>query len=372
MRWLGVGLPLLLGLALVGAFVYFLVGFREPAGVAAPSVAPPAKKAPPEMPKATPEPSLEVFQRPPLPPSGRGLARWKIEHLPEGWDPVIAERLARLFETMAVYKPTDAEVIDAIYRAREEIEKYLAGLGPEAIPTLNAILGAEPDFANRRFLLYALGNLGPRSEEATFALRDFYEKNRDIIDARNEMSHLIEAMGNLKNETSFQYMNEQIDDSSTPDSFRDKFIQALGKHPQAGKSVKKFVEYMDYEEDAQIRNHSAQALGGIRDSASLDYLVDRYGREPFTPVQQTILGSIGKIGDEKALPFLEGQARTAEKDDLRFSAARAIWRIGTSKAMEVFQSVIEGERVERLRNLMKEWLQETRSPSPSPSAPNRR
>jgi HEAT repeat protein len=363
-KWLAIGMPLAVGLFLVGLFVVLLIRYRDP--ITTEKAAPPRKPATASH-KGIQAPvngivavDLEKIQKKPPPaPHGKGPERWSFERIPEGWDPVIAAEIARYFDAMGVLNPTEPEVIQALYEAREQIEKYLAGLGPEAIPTLNAILGAEPDFGNRRFLLYALGNLGPQSEEATYALLDFYKRSRDIVEARSEMGHLIEAMSRLKNETAYQQFNEQLDDESTPIDLKDKFIQALGKHPRAGQSLDQFKKYMEYEEDPNIRNHSAQALGGIQDPQSLDSLIGRYSREPYLPVRQTILGSIGKVRDESTLPFLEGQARSSAEEGIRLSASRAIWRIGTPRAMKTLRSILAEERSEKIREEIQKWLQES-------------
>jgi len=56
---------------------------------------------------------------------------------------------------------------------------------------------------------------------------------------------------------------------------------------------------MQEDEDPNCRNHSAQYLGKTRRPEDVDDLISAYGRESYYWVKQTILGSIGKTGDER-------------------------------------------------------------------------
>jgi HEAT repeat protein len=315
----------------------------------------PPAAAPPAIPLPGPVVPAEA---PPAAPLAKGLRRWAIDHLPEGWDPLLAEKIVRFFEEMEI-DPLNAE--DEERRAklqdlREEFARFLAGLGPEAIPTLAAILNTEPDFSFRRFLIAAIGDLGPKSEEATFVLKDFYDKSRDNLAARSEMNHVIEAMGHLKNETAYQVMTENLA-PGTPAYYRDKFIQALGEHPRRAEAIPRIVEILHEEGDANCRNHAAQYLGKTRRAEDIADLIGAYENERYLPVQQTILGSLGKIGDETALPFLEQEARTGESDGVRLSAANAIRRIGTPRAMKILGGLLQVERSDMIRSNIQEWIQ---------------
>src|ERR1041385_424366 len=258
--------PLLAGVILLGVFIVLLIESKN-SEAPAPSALERARedalrKIKEDQQAEKARRAVEVPPRPEWKPTGTGLARWSMRNAPEGWDSEVAERIAKLFEAMDV-TPGDPELADRISKAREELRAYLAGLGPEPIPTLSAILTHGGDFIARRFVIEALGNLGPRSELATLALKEVYDKERsdERSGAPVEVNHLIEAFGNLKNDSSFEMMNSLIEDrASNRDYYRDKLVEALGKHPRAEESLPKFHEWLD-EEDPSIRNHSAQALG---------------------------------------------------------------------------------------------------------------
>ncbi len=351
-RWFRVGAPLAVGLGLIGLFVYLLFQFQEPEApkpTGFDDALGLGRKAIKEKRLEKKAEETEVPPRPAAPPSGTGLARWTIDRLPEGWSPEIAAKLAKLFEEMDVTDASDPTLADRVVKARAELQAYLDSLGPEAIPTFTGILRGETDFVARRFLIHALGKLGPRSEDATWALREVYEANKDKLAARSETNHVIEAMGDLKNESSYGLLRTLADDrESTSPYDRDKCIQALGKHPQAAESLDKFHEWMQTDDDPNVRNHSAQALGNLKRSESVDHLIARYKEEPYVPVQQTILGSIGKIGDPGAVPFLTDVARTGEKE-VRLTALHQLKRIGSPQALRNLRTLLDYEREEKLR-----------------------
>lgn len=359
--------PLAAGLALIALFAFFLWdhagGERPlPQGTRPPGRPPPPLSTLVSVEARTDPMFQQMERRKPGPPPGEGLERWNIEKMPEGWDPELAGRLARFFEDMDVTDPERGDKIENLDATREQLRAFLASLGPEAIPTLSAVLSVETDFVNRRFLIYALGDLGPRSEEATFALADFYESTRGTPGARSETNHVIKAMGSLKNETSFQFIGDYIDNPDTSSYDRDKLIQVLGEHPRRDEAIPRFVAGMRDERDVNTRNHSAQALGKIRQPRTLAELISSFEREEVWYVRQTILGSIGKIGDPSALPFLEKQARIAEPSGVRLSAANAIRLIGMAepwreKARRILQSLLGVERDASVRESIIGWLE---------------
>jgi len=291
---------------------------------------------------------------------GEGLDRWEFENVPEGFDPALALRIAQFFKDMELPDVQDNAQLKRLMETREELRSFLATLGPEAIPTLSAILGVELDFVNRRFLIYALGDMGGKSEESTLALMDFYEKIREDPAALSEVGHVIKAIGNLKNHSSYDLITSEIDNEANPPGHRDRFIKALGEHPRRAESVPRMVEIMDGDKDVNCRNHAAQFLGKTADPSTLDYLIARFYREKVYFVRQTILGSIGKLGNPDALPFLNEVAQT-EESRIRLSAGRAIWRIGTPKAIDTLKYLARSEHSETNSKHFEKW---TETPPP--------
>ena len=290
-------------------------------------------------------------------PAGTGPNRWALQTLPAGWDPALAAHLASVFETMDV-SDHDPEKLGKLLGAREALEKFLRNLGPEALPTLGAILGAEPDFVNRRFVLRAIGDLGPKTEDATFVLHQFYLDRRGQPGARSETNYVIEAMGRLKNDSAFSGIRSFIEAPETPNYDRDKFVQALGDHPRAIEALPQFLHEGNNNQDIGTRNHSWQAIGkqGPKAVEALGALISAWERETAYHVRQTILGSIGKLGDARALPALERIARTATPSSDRLSAARAIFRLGTPAALNTLRALIPDERDAKLQTTYQGWL----------------
>jgi hypothetical protein len=350
-------LPLAAGIILLGLFTYLLIGLMGDGEKETASVPSDPKIVLPPRPIIPPA----VDPQPKGPPPEKGLRRWHFDRPIEGWDPELASKIAEFFEAMEItYGPDgpDHAKLATLEEKRDELQKFLASLGPEAIPTLAAILGEEQDFVDRRFLLYALGDLGPKSELATEALDIFYQKSREDPKAAGEIGHVIQAMGRLKNEMSFQLMNREIDDPSTPVEYRDKFILALGDHPDREKAIPRIVRVLHEDGSVNCRNRAAQFLGKTRKPDTLDQLIAAFSRQDEQVfVKQTILGSIGKLGDERALPFLMEVALRGDPDDVRLSAANAIHRIGTPKAIGNLRELLQVERNDGIRKRIEGWIE---------------
>ena len=337
-----------------------------------------------QAPSATPVPLAEYPWGSPTEPDpyrrpeevarhGGDFPRWNLKEFPEGWNPALAREIHAYFESMSVAY-TDEEKLARLRELREQFREFLASLGPQAVPTLAAILNAEGDFVHRRFILDALGNLGPQSEAATFVLRDFFMAR--YADPRNEseMIHVIDAMAHLKNDTSYGTLRDLI---QSPDggieAYRRHFVAALGEHPRREESIDVFAErlHAQNEESKNVRNMAAQALGKIRSPDTLNELYRAAQEETYFAVKQTILGSIGKIGNPNSIPFLEEQYRQAlsepqtedpirKRDNVRIrqSAARAMSRIGTPYAQQVLRELVKGEPDESTRGYMERWISE--------------
>jgi HEAT repeat protein len=375
-------LPLLFACLLTGAFVVLLLRqiwqlADEPAlGVAAappkeelprPGLKVPASRIPSDSP-TVPQP-YAPRERPYH--AGSEFFRWNLADYPKGWDPALARKIHDFFEAMEIdFRDPDHKQLAELDKMRQELDAYLASLGPEAVPTLAAILNAESDFVDRRFLLRALGNLGPRSEEATWVLRDFFMARHEDPANRSEMGYVIDAMGKLQNDTSFEVLHHMIEegaDSRRPiRAYRDKLIEALGDHPRREEAIDTFVDSLARDAAFPTRNKAAQALGKVRSPDTLGDLYNAFQRERVWYAKQTILGTIGKIGNPNSIPFLEEQARTAQESGVRLSAARAILRIGeqrpstTQYAEQVVKELVRSEPEPLVRQQIERWLNEGR------------
>ncbi len=294
----------------------------------------------------------------PAPRFGGKYPRWNLKEFPAGWDDGIAQTLHSYFEELT-YDPSKPIDMARIENARNALKDYLAQLGPDAVSTLGAILNAEGDFVNRRFLLYAVGDLGPQSPEATFVLRDFFVARHADPQNRSEMIHAVKAMENLKNDTAFDTLADFVErGGSDPGfhSYRGNFIESLGEHPRREEALDTLIGTMHEDQLIDARNKSAQALGKIRSPETLPELYNALEKERYWVIKQTILGTIGKIGSPDSFPVLEGQARAAKESGVRLSAMSAIRRIGTPQGEQTLRSILRDETDPEVRKRVEAWL----------------
>ena len=291
-------------------------------------------------------------------PAADGFSRWQLSKLPPNWDPELAKELHTYFELLDRYeRGRSANSAGLLMKKRDELREFLASLGPESLDTLSIILNSEPDFVYRRFMLVAIGDLGPQTEGATWALRDYFVARQGNPGHRSEMGHLISAMGKLQNDTSYDVFQDLIKNPGYS-PYRDKFISELGEHHRRDEALDFFNEGLHNETSKRNRNKYAQALGKIASPESLPQLYHAFKKETYWVNKQTILGSIGKIGNPNSISFLEEQARYAGESAVRLSAARALSRIGTPVAMDTLRDVAQSESDEKIQSYMVDWSQE--------------
>ena len=291
-------------------------------------------------------------------PAADGFSRWHLPKLPPNWNAELAKDLHTYFELLDKYeRGRSANSAALLMKKREELREFLAGLGPESLETLSMILNSEPDFVYRRFMLAAIGDLGPKTEGATWALRDYFVARQSNPGHRSEMGYLINAMGKLQNDTSYDVLQDLIKNPGFS-PYRDKFIWELGEHHRRDEALDFFNDGLNNETSKRNRNKYAQALGKIASPESLPQLYHAFKNENYWVNKQTILGSIGKIGNPNSIPFLAEQARYAGESAVRLSAARALSRIGTPVAMDTLRDVAQSESDEKIQSYMINWSQE--------------
>lgn len=304
--------------------------------------------------------SPNPFKNPagPTPPAGGKYPRWNLKDFPGAWNEGIAQALHSFFEALEYdsNRPIDMNRIEKI---RDDLKDYLAQLDPDSIPTLATILNAETDFVYRRMILTTIGELGPESTAATFVLRDFFMARYSDPQNRSEMLHVVKAMSYLQNDTSYDTLMDLIDRGHSNPSlhkYRDRFVEALGDHPRGQEAVGTLLETLENDQLPEARNKSAQALGKVATSETLPTLFNAVEKEPYWVVKQTTLGTIGKIGDPSALPFLEMKARSAKESSTRLSAGNAIRTIGTAEGERILGELAKDEPDPEIRKRFQDWL----------------
>jgi hypothetical protein len=157
-------------------------------------------------------------------------------------------------------------------------------------------------------------------------------------------------MGRLQNESSFTRLTdfitlngEQYGEYSELHSYRRHLIEALGEHPRREEAAGTFIACLRDDPLPNVRNKAAQALGKVQSPETLNDLYVSFDREPHWVARQTILGSIGKIGNPNSVPFLEAQARNAREAAIRLSAAGALRHINTEHARSVLHELERSE-----------------------------
>lgn len=368
-RLVSVGAPLAVALALLGLCV-LLIALRQGGGAHTEAVTAPATVTEPQaratIASASELPSGSPTEKAPFAPRtherfGGAYPRWNLSSYPEGWNEELALRLHAFFEAMQI-DPMDDEALARLPDVRSELEDYLAQLGPDAVPTLATILNAEGDFVDRRFLLYALGKLGPETEASTWVLRDFFTSRFENPENRSEMIHVVKAMGELGNGSSAQMLIDFIkrdDPARNPalEAYRSNFVEALGEHPRKDEFVGVFVDVMQGDSMIPARNKAAQALGKVRSPQTLAELYHAVDHERYWVVRQTLLGSIGKIGSPESIPFLEKHARGAKESGVRLSAASAIRRINTPYGWALLRDIARSEPDPGVRERIEGWIE---------------
>jgi HEAT repeat protein len=354
-----VAAPLAVGILLASIAVFF--GIRGGRERPAPEVATAPEDLSnvlPQMPHGTPT-EKDPFRWPEKSPrrDGAEFPRWDLKELPDGWDASLAHSIHDYFDAMEL-DHEDAEKLAAIHETRRQFQEFLDGLGPEAVPTIVAILNAEGDFVDRRFLIKALGGLGSRTEEATYALRDFFLARQVNPENRSELLHVIEAMGELKNVTSLQMLTDfaRRDDLH---SYRPQLVGALGDHPRREETLGTLVGIMHDDPVILARNKAAQALGKIRSEDTLGDLYQAFEKEHYWVNKQTILGTIGKIGDASSYSFLEDKARNAKEPAVRLSAGGALRRLGPSIASTALRDLARTEPDPEVRQRFERWAEDS-------------
>ena len=167
-------------------------------------------------------------------------------------------------------------------------------------------------------------------------------------------------------------LSDMIAADNVSENDRSRFISALGDHPRAEERTELFVDNMVNGQDNHVRNLSAQAIGklaerrreeNVSSGEFLPDLMDAYEGSSRIFVRQTVLGSIGKVGDPSSLSFLEEIARLTPDREIRLSAANAVRRIGqhsgSRRAWAILDGLVQTESDAAVRTRMHRWSNES-------------
>jgi HEAT repeat protein len=127
---------------------------------------------------------------------------------------------------------------------------------------------------------------------------------------------------------------EALDDMLQLAGRRDKHaIRVLGKIGD-DEALDTLVDYIDGEGDAALQIATLRALGAIGSEEATQAVANRLAAEN-EDVRSTAARALGRIGDTRAVaPLQDVLADTEEADAVRASAAWALRQIGTERALE--------------------------------------
>ncbi len=251
----------------------------------------------------------------------------------------LREKIDSYFQKTQWDSAMDSSTAHRVARARDELEEFLSGLGPEHVSLLIGLLEEEPDFVNRRFLLRALGRIG--TEEALGGLIDHYwwctQEQKE-----SEVKHTIDALALADNAESFQLLSEFALSEDTI-THRYRFVGALTQSSFSADAVGIYSQLMTDESHFRVRQRAAFGMkisGGLSDVPS----IERALQEEVNPyVRQSFLGAIGGIRDVNSIPQVRKILQEDEVLSTRISAVRALLRIEGAAAIEALQAALNDD-----------------------------
>lgn len=265
--------------------------------------------------------------------------------------PSVEEARAHLVDLLLRYNP------EALLAGREAIElialdaelrAYLASLPsePDAYAEMVYELLQQEDFYVLRYrLIEGLGWMG--GDRAAVLLTEHYQ-NRMASENLAEARRAIDALGCVDNALSYEILDGQIRNGSPKN--RAHFIRALAWHSDAKRALPLFVDLAGSEPGFQNRNKAAQALKFVGSAESTRHEVESLLAEEQNPyIRQTMIGALGEYGDPASLGVLQEIVQFDTDSTTRLSAVHNIHRIGTSRAAEILEWVMQHDENERVR-----------------------
>ena len=238
-----------------------------------------------------------------------------------------------------------------------ELDRFLASLGFESVPTLGAVLVAERSEEHRRRIVSALGRLGSQSEDATAALVDFLHSRTGNATVGGELANCVKVMGALKNKTSFDALLEMVFNSRFPVELKALAVRSLAEHPRGAEEAALFVKLVREAGDPGLRAEAASALGRLRPDGALKALMDALDREQDPEATRAIIASLGQLSDPSSLQALEKRARPPSEKEVRLGAVSAIASIGGLESLSILKALEATEPDPGVRRHLERWIE---------------
>lgn len=233
----------------------------------------------------------------------------------------------------------------SIAQARDDLRRYLESLPPEAAPILIEMLRSEPDFVNRRFLLYALAKMG--TDEAVDGLTEHYWR-MEQEDRESEIHHSVAALGQVGTPHSFDVILELVE-RTAPLQHRARFVRALGQHPDVRQAVPTFTRLIREDLNPKVRLNAAVGLKNSQDLSAAQDIERALETEQNPYVRQAMIGALGGIRDISSLGSLDRILLTDQDHTNRMSAVNAVSKIGGSDARRILERTAQEDANDRVR-----------------------
>lgn len=263
--------------------------------------------------------------------------------LPSDLD-VVRATIQGFFDRM----PADISKLEnplSIVQARDELRNYLDSLSPEAASLLIEMLGTEPDFVNRRFLLYALAKMG--TDVAVDGLAAHYWRMEEL-ENESEIFHSVTALGQVGTPHSYDVILDFVE-RSAPHQHRARFVRALGDHPDVRRAVPTLIRLLREDTTTKVRVNAAQALTKSKDLNAAGDIERALETERHPFVRQAMIGALGGIRDVNSLPSLERILQTDQDHVDRMSAVSAVSKIGGDSARRILEKTAKEDTHDRVR-----------------------
>ena len=250
---------------------------------------------------------------------------------------LVTDEVARVLTWRLVDDCSDEE------RGRE-LAAAFGRLNPEMADAVAGVLANTEDRAVRRVLTEVLVRLAPEAQEimAGFLQDGRWQVVRDAVT----------VIGRTAIPNALQFLMTAL--AHDDDRVRSEALIALGTVGGADAPVLA-RSYLDVS-SAEVRAAAAEAVGLLKDDASVPFLLDRVESESDQAILLVVLRSLGRIGNEAALPALQKRAGGSRfgrgSSEVRVTAVKALAALDREEGWEVIHGLVD-DRDEEVRGVAK-------------------
>jgi hypothetical protein len=275
---------------------------------------------------------------------------------------------AEVAEAVDAFLDSVGESLDAAYDVGAGLDEHVEVLDVVAEDVTDAGLDADEDEGTIAALLEATDALSTELDEAQewedltvvqqMRANGFYDRlnsrNRKdyppelsvvrIAEKENDPERVLMAMDRLTSKFMQENCLEALKRMGAPEAYDDLMakvqkrdfdaIEAIGKiGPEAAAATETLHDYIDGESNPPLQKVVLRALGELGSEESTQPVADRLVAED-PEVRSQAARALGRIGDTRAIDPLGALLADDEEDSVRAAAAWALNAIGTERALE--------------------------------------